>query len=89
MQHNVKKRLTHRLKIAEGQIRGIQKMIANDEYCIDIITQTSAIRHALMALEEIILEQHLSKCVVDQIKGGGHKKAIAEILSIYYQKNKK
>ncbi len=89
MKQEVKKRLIHRLKIAEGQMRGIQKMIDDEEYCIDIITQASAIRHALTAVEEIILEQHLSKCVVDQIKGGNHKKAIAEILSIYYQKNKK
>ena len=89
MKQEVKKRLVRRLKIAEGQMRGIQKMIDDEKYCIDIITQASAIRHALTAVEEIILEQHLSKCVVDQIKEGEHKKAIAEILSIYYQKNKK
>ena len=88
MQSKVKKNLLHRLKIAEGQIRGVQKMLTDGEYCIDIITQTSAIRHALSALEDIILEQHLSKCVVDQIKNGEHKKAIKEILSVYYQKAK-
>ncbi len=88
MQLNVKKRLIQRLKIAEGQIRGVQKMITDEEYCIDIITQTSAIRHALSALEDIILKEHLSKCVVDQIKRGEHKKAIDEILSVYYQKAK-
>ncbi len=80
--------MVQRLKIAEGQIRGIQKMVEDEDYCIGIITQTSAIRHALVAFEEIILEQHLSECVVDQIKNGDHKKAIDEILSIYYQKNK-
>jgi len=63
-------------------------MLTDEEYCIDIITQTSAIRHALAALEYIVLEQHLSECVVDQIKGGEHKKAINEILSVYYQRTK-
>ncbi|HEC94094.1 MAG TPA: metal-sensitive transcriptional regulator [Candidatus Kaiserbacteria bacterium] len=89
MQQQVKRRLIHRLKIAEGQVRGVQKMITDGEYCIDIIAQTSAVRHALAALEDIILEEHLSKCVVDQIKSGDHKKAIKEILSVYYKKNKK
>ncbi len=70
-------------------MRGIQKMIESDAYCIDIITQTSAIRHALSAIEDIILKQHLSTCVVDQIKSGNHKKAVEEILSVYNQKTRK
>ncbi len=89
MQLNVKKKLSRRLKIAEGQLRGVQKMIDDDKYCIDIINQTSAIRHALTSIEEIILKNHLSTCVIDQMKNGAHKKAVDEILSIYSKQNRK
>ncbi len=83
MKKDVKKKLTRRLKIIEGQIRGVQKMVEEDVYCIDIITQTSAIRHALSSLEEELLKNHLSTHVVEQMKGGKHQKAVAEILSVY------
>lgn len=72
-----------RLKRIDGQIRGLQKMVAEDKYCIDIITQTSAIRGALKAVEDALLESHLSCCVVKQIKSGKEKKAVEEILKVY------
>lgn len=72
-----------RLKRIEGQIRGLQKMVDEEMYCIDIITQTSAIRGALKAVEDSLLESHLATCVINQIKSGKEKKAVEEILKVY------
>lgn len=83
MQKIEKQKLDNRLKRIEGQIRGLQKMVEENKYCIDIITQTSAIRNALKSVEDVLLEGHLSSCVVDQIKSGKDKKAVAEILKVY------
>ncbi len=82
------KKLIRRLKIIEGQVRGLQGMIENDAYCIDIITQSSAIKQALSNIEDKLLERHLSHCVVNQIKAGEAKKPVAEILNVYRLKRK-
>ncbi|MFA7310122.1 MAG: metal-sensitive transcriptional regulator [Candidatus Paceibacterota bacterium] len=81
-------KIVRRLKIIEGQIRGLQEMIQNDTYCIDVITQTSAVKQGLSNVEDLILENHLSTCVVDQIKSGDSKKAIGEVLKVYTLKRK-
>lgn len=72
-----------RLKKIEGQIRGLQNMIEQDAYCIDVITQTSAVRCALKSLEDVLLEGHLQSCVVTQVKNGKEDKAVSEILKVY------
>ena len=77
-----------RLKLIEGQVRGIQKMITDKKYCIDIITQTSAVKQALSNVEDLLLEGHLGHCVVDQIKHGDTKKAVDEVLKVYKLKRK-
>ncbi len=82
------KKLIRRLKIIEGQVRGIQGMIENDAYCIDVITQSSAIKQALSNIEDELLERHLSHCVINQIKAGETKKPVAEILGVYRLKRK-
>ena len=86
--HIDKTKLIRRLKIIEGQVRGIQEMVEKENYCIDIITQTSAIKQGLSNVEDILLENHLSHCVVNQIKKGQTDKATAEILKVYRLKKK-
>ena len=54
-----------RLRRIEGQVRGVQKMVYNDTYCIDILTQVSAITKALQAVSLGLLEDHVAHCVVD------------------------
>lgn len=78
-----KKKLINRLNRIEGQVRGLKKMIEEDTYCIDIIRQTSSTRSALKGLEDSLLEDHLSTCVVSQIKDGKEKKAVEEIIKVY------
>jgi len=88
MHKEMKNKALRRLKIIEGQIRGLGAMIGEEKYCIDIITQTSAVRKALSGVEDLILENHLSTHVIHQIKHGDEKKPVSEILKIYKLKSK-
>lgn len=81
-------KLIRRLKIIEGQVRGLQEMIERKAYCIDVITQTSAVKQALSGVEDAIMENHLGGCLVDQIKKGKSDTAKAEILKVYRLKRK-
>ncbi len=81
-------KLIRRLKIVEGQIRGLQEMITKGEYCIDIITQTSAVKQALSNVEDILLENHLGSCTLHQMNSGQADKAKREILKVYQLKRK-
>ncbi|MGD9347854.1 MAG: metal-sensitive transcriptional regulator [Candidatus Aminicenantes bacterium] len=74
-----------RLKRIEGQIRGIQRMIENERYCIDILTQLSSVQGAIKGVEENILERHLKGCVQHSFsKGNKTDKAekIAEVIDV-------
>jgi DNA-binding FrmR family transcriptional regulator len=88
MDKEIKNKALRRLKIIEGQIRGLQDMVDKEKYCIDIITQTSAVRKALSGVEDLILENHLSTHVIHQIKHGDESKPVNEILKIYKLKSK-
>jgi len=63
-------------------------MVNRGTYCVDIITQTSAIKQGLSNIEDILLGNHLSHCVVNQIKKGETEKATTEILKVYQLKRK-
>ena len=83
-----KTKIIKRLKLIEGQIRGLQKMVEEDRYCIDVITQTSAVKQGLSNIEDILLESHLGHCLINQIKSGKSDKATDEILKVYKLKRK-
>lgn len=83
-----KKALIHRLKRIEGQVRGLQRMVVEEAYCIDVITQTSAVKAGLSTVEDILLEGHLSHCLIEQIKEGKPEQAKKEILKVYTLKRK-
>ncbi len=84
MKHtDTKQPIIRRLKILEGQVRGLQDMVTKGVYCIDIITQTSAVRQGLSNIETILMEDHLGSCVVHQMKSGQVEKAKGEILKVY------
>lgn len=83
-----KQKILKRLKIIEGQIRGLEEMVNNNIYCIDVITQTSAVKQALSGVEDALMENHLSSCLVHQVKKGKEKKATEEILKVYRLKRK-
>ncbi len=64
------KDLMNRLKRIEGQVRGVEGMLENDAYCIDILMQVSAISSALNSFNKVLLANHLKTCVADNIKEG-------------------
>ncbi len=74
------KSLTNRLSRIEGQVRGIKKMVENDVYCTDILTQVSAIQSALNAFNKEILSNHIKTCVVDGIKNDNEEEIVDELL---------
>lgn len=89
MKAELKKKALRRLNLIKGQINGLSKMVDDERYCVDIITQSSAIKEALSGVEDLILENHLSTHVLHQMKGGKEKKAIEEILKVYKLAQKK
>src|SRR5262245_4140426 len=70
-----KQALLSRLKRIEGQVRGVHRMVEDDEYCVDILTQISAATRALQAVAVGLLEGHLAHCVVDAARDGGDPSA--------------
>lgn len=83
-----KEKMGRRLKIIEGQVRGLREMVEKGTYCIDVITQSSAIKQGLSNVEDMLMEHHLSHCVVKQIKEGAPDKAVGEVLKVYKLKRK-
>jgi DNA-binding FrmR family transcriptional regulator len=74
--------LTKRLNRIEGQLRGIGKMIADDRYCVDVLTQVAAVQAALDALALQLLEHHLHGCVQAAVKSGDGERAMEEALGV-------
>lgn len=83
-----KSKLVRRLKIIEGQVRGLAAMIEKGTYCIDVIAQTSAIKQALSGVEDVLMESHLNSCVHKQMTSGQSTKAVQEVLKVYKLKRK-
>ena len=81
-----KKRATHRSKIIEGQMKGLQKMIDNEAYCMDILTQSLAIQKSLASLDKLILENHMRTHIAHMMSSSDEKqqnKALEELLELY------
>lgn len=66
----IKERNTHRLRRIEGQVRGLQKMVEEDRYCADILTQVSSVQEALRAVSRELMRNHLKHCASAAIKSG-------------------
>lgn len=88
MDEKSKAKVVRRLKLLEGQVRGLQKMVSNDTYCINVITQTSAVKQGLSNVEDMLLRNHLDHCVHHQMRSGQTKKAKEEIIKVYRLKRK-
>jgi DNA-binding FrmR family transcriptional regulator len=85
-----KEEVTKRLKSIEGHVRGIQRMVEEDAYCIDVIRQAIAVRRALEKVNGIILENHLETCVTTAIKGEDareRERVIGEVLDVFEAAN--
>jgi DNA-binding FrmR family transcriptional regulator len=86
MQVNTKDSCRKRLSRIEGQVRGIAKMVDDDRYCIDIVTQIGAARAALRRVEEEILRDHVAHCVEHAIASGDaeeQRRKVAELIQVF------
>jgi CsoR family transcriptional regulator, copper-sensing transcriptional repressor len=85
MRKDIKASVEKRLSRIEGQVRGLSKMVDEDRYCIDIVTQISAVRAALRRVEEEILKDHVAHCVEHAIASGNkmdQREKIAELMAV-------
>jgi len=85
MRRDIKASCAKRLNRIEGQVRGIARMVEEDRYCIDIVTQISAVRAALRRLEEEVLRDHVAHCVEHAIASGNkaeQRKKIEELMNV-------
>ena len=85
MNLEVKRKCLNRLSRIEGQVRGLTRMIEDDRYCIDIMTQITAARAALQKVEEELLRNHVNHCVEHAITSGNadeQRKKVAELIEV-------
>lgn len=81
--NGVKDRSLHRIKIIQGNLKAIEKMIDEDKYCLDIVHQSLAVQRAMRKLDMLLIENHLNTCVIHQIKNGEEKKTTEELLRLF------
>jgi CsoR family transcriptional regulator, copper-sensing transcriptional repressor len=85
MRKDIKASCQKRLNRIEGQVRGLARMVEEDRYCIDIVTQISAVRAALRRVEEEVLRDHVAHCVEHAITSGSkadQREKIAELMAV-------
>ena len=91
MQDCSKDALLKRLNRIEGQVRGISKMVDENRYCIDVITQISAVQAALRRVEEVVLKDHVGHCVEHAIASGNkqeQRNKVAELMEVLARSNR-
>ncbi len=90
MKKNTKIETLRRLKIIEGHLKKVIKMVEENKYCIDVLQQSLAVQNALKKVDGLILDQHLRKCVTEAMKKESSKKekSIKELLKVFKLSNK-
>ena len=86
MAETEKQKILARLKSIEGHVRGIHRMVEEDQYCIDVIQQTQAVQRALDKFNALILESHLNTCVTTAIRGDDadeRERIVTEIMDVF------
>jgi CsoR family transcriptional regulator, copper-sensing transcriptional repressor len=86
MDDTLKRKAILRLHRIQGQVRGIEQMVADERYCIDVITQIAAAESALHKLRELILRNHIETCVLEAFRSGDsneRKKKVEELMEAY------
>jgi len=86
MEHEGRADVLRRLKSVEGHVRGVQRMVAEDAYCIDVVNQIVAIQRALKKVSGLVLDQHLHSCVTDAMRGPdatARERVLGELLEVF------
>ena len=84
----VKSEALKRLNYIEGHLSGVKRMVEEDQYCVDVLKQTYAIRRAIEKVEAMLLEGHLDTCVVEGIRGGRESQVLGELVELYQLANR-
>lgn len=77
-----------RLQIVQGHLEKVRKMMEENNYCIDILHQSSAVQAALAEIDSLILRNHLNTCVISSIKRGKSKDVVNDIMSVFKNRKK-
>ena len=80
---DAKKDALKRLNYIDGHLNGVRRMVEEDQYCVDILKQTFAVRRAIQKLESKLLEGHLHSCVIDGVKDGREDQVLDELLELF------
>ena len=88
MQPTTRQQALKRLSYIEGHLSGVRRMIDEEQYCVDILKQTYAVRRAIEKMEALLLDGHLHTCVVEGIRDGREEQVIGEMLELYELANK-
>lgn len=83
MKEETRRTVLARLRSVQGHLRGVEKMVEEDKYCVDVLQQTFAIEKALAKIDEMVLEGHLQTCVADSFRGGRAERTIGELVDIF------
>ena len=86
MSHDSKQDLVRRLKSVEGHIRGIERMVEEDAYCVDVVNQILAVQRALKKVSALVLDQHLHSCVTHAIRGNddaAKERVLGELMEVF------
>lgn len=89
---SIKQRALHRTKILQGQLKGLEKMISAEDYCMDILTQSLAIQKSLSSLNKLIVENHIKTHIKDDLASKSemtNRRAIDELLNLYELHNRR
>lgn len=84
--HDTKKKVLARLKRAEGQLNAVRRMVEEDAYCVDVLTQLAAVRGAMTRTADVLLEDHLQHCVVRAFEEGDaatRREQVDELLDVF------
>ena len=91
MQDDNKREIINRLRSIQGHLKGVERMVEEDQYCMDILAQTRAVERALQKLDGVILHNHLNTCVTTAIQGDSpaeRERVIGELMLVFEQSDK-
>ncbi|SVE06495.1 uncharacterized protein METZ01_LOCUS459349 [marine metagenome] len=83
MLEDVKQETLKRLNYVDGHLAGIRRMIEQEQYCVDVLKQTYAVRRSIQKIESLMLQGHLHTCVVDGVKEGREDQVLNELIELY------
>jgi DNA-binding FrmR family transcriptional regulator len=88
MQSTTREQALKRLNYIDGHLAGIRRMIEEDQYCVDVLKQTYAVRRAIEKMEALLLDGHLHTCVVEGVREGREEQVVGELVDLYALANR-